>query len=426
MSVQVEKLEKSSAKLTITVPAAEFDKAMKQAYNKNKNSFNIPGFRKGKVPMNMVIKMYGEAVLYNDAVDFVLPLAYEQAVKEAGVTPMSRPDIDITEIGMGKDMVFTAVVATKPEVTLGEYKGLSVEKADLTVTEEEVAAKIAAEQKKNAVEVPVEGRAAENNDIAVIDFEGFVDGVAFEGGKGEDHPLTLGSGAFIPGFEEQIVGKNAGEEFDVNVTFPADYNAAELAGKDATFKVALKELKTKELPEIDDEFAAEVSEFDTLEEYKKDVEAKLVEEKATQAKAQKEDKVIELAVTNASMEINERQIQAEAEEMYEQQAQQMKQYGLNMEMYLQYTGTTQEQFVEQCKAQAEKRIQTRLVLEAIAAAEGIEASDDEVNAKINEMAEQYSMQAEDVKKALGDLAPMKADIACQKALDLITDAAVEA
>ena len=427
MSVQVENLEKNMAKLTIEVPAEEVTKAIQGAYQKNKNKFNVPGFRKGKVPQKMIEKMYGAGIFYEDAVNAMLPGAYEKACEESGLEIVSQPEIDVTQIEAGKPMIFTATVAVKPEVTLGQYKGLEVAKQEVIVTDDDVMDEIKKEQEKNAAVVTVEGRPVEKDDTAVIDFEGFCDGEAFEGGKGTDFPLVIGSGQFIPGFEDQLIGKNVGDEVEVNVTFPIPYQAKELEGKDAMFKVTIKELKTKELPEIDDEFASEVSEFDTLEEYKKEVADKLKERLEADAKRKKEDEAVNKAVENASMEIPEAMIKTQASNMVNEFAQRMQGQGLTMEQYMQFTGTTREQMMEQMMDQAKKRIQVRLTLEAVAKAENIQVSDEELDKEVEEMAKAYQMEAEQLKKFLGDAEKeqMKTDLAVQKAVDLLVAEAKE-
>ncbi len=427
MSVQVENLEKNMAKMTIEVPAEEVTAAIQEAYKRNKNRFSVPGFRKGKVPQKMIEKMYGAGVFYEDAVNILLPGAYEKACEESGLEIVSRPELDVTQIEAGKSMIFTATVAVKPEVTLGQYKGVEVEKQEVIVTDDDVMEEIKKEQEKNAAMVTVEGRPAQKDDTAVIDFEGFCDGVAFEGGKGTDFPLVLGSGQFIPGFEDQLIGKNVGEEVEVNVTFPTPYQAKELEGKDAMFKVTIKELKAKELPEIDDEFASEVSEFDTLEEYKKEVADKLRTQAEADAKRKKEDEAVQKAVANASMEIPEAMVETQASNMVDEFAQRMQGQGLTMEQYMQFTGTTREQMVDQMKEQAKKRIETRLVLEAIVKAEDIQVSDEELDKEIEEMAKAYQMEADQLKKYLGEAEKeqMKTDLAVQKAVDLVAAEAKE-
>ena len=427
MSVQVENLEKNMAKLTIEVTAEEVTKAIQGAYQKNKNRFNVPGFRRGKVPQKMIEKMYGVGVFYEDAVNAMIPDAYEKAVAESELEIVSRPEIDVIQIEAGKPMIFTAEVAVKPEVVLGEYKGLEVAKQDTFVTEDDVMEEIKKEQEKNATVVTVEDRPLQKDDTAVIDFEGFCDGEAFEGGKGEDFPLVIGSGQFIPGFEEQLIGKSTGEEAEVNVTFPTPYQAKELEGKDALFKVTVKEIKARELPEIDDEFASEVSEFETLEEYKKEVADKLKERKEADAKRAKEDEAVQKAVENASMEIPEAMIKTQASNMVNEFAQRMQMQGLTMDQYMQYTGTTRDQMEKQMEEQAKKRIEVRLTLEAVVKAEDIQVSDEEFDKEIAEMAENYKMEADKFKELIGaeEAGRMKMDIAVQKAVDLIAEKAKE-
>ena len=427
MSLQVEKLEKNMAKLTIEVSAEELEKALQSAYLKQRKNINVPGFRKGKVPRQMIEKMYGPEIFYNDAADALLPEAYSKAYDECGLDIVSQPTIDIVQLEKGKPFIFTAEVALKPEVTLGEYKGLTVDKVSVEVTEEEVNAKLEEEQKKNARTVAVEDRAVQDGDEVVLDFEGFVDGVAFEGGKGENYPLTIGSGAFIPGFEEQLVGVEAEKEVEVNVTFPEEYHAADLAGKAATFKCTVHEIKVKELPELDDEFAAEVSEFDTLEEYKADIKANLLAKKADDAVRAKEDQAVEKAIANATMEIPEAMIETQANQMAREFEQRIQSQGLNMEQYFQFTGLTAEAMLEELKPQAEKRIQTRLVLEAIAKAENIEITEERFEEEIAKMAEAYGMEADKLKEYMGEdeKEQMKVDMAVQEAVTLLAESAVE-
>lgn len=427
MSLQVEKLEKNMAKLTIEVPASELEKALQSAYMKQKNKISLPGFRKGKVPRQMIEKMYGAEIFYDDAANALIPKAYADAYDECELDIVSRPEIDVVQIEKGKDFIFTATVATKPEVTLGEYKGLEVDKVSTRVTQKEVDAKIQEEAEKNARTITVEDRAVQDGDEVVLDFEGFVDGVAFEGGKGENYPLTIGSGSFIPGFEEQLVGAEAEKEVEVKVTFPEDYHAEDLKGKEAVFKCTVHEIKAKELPEIDDEFSAEVSEFDTLEEYKADVKAKIKEQKAAEGKAKQEDQVVEQAVKNATYELPEAMVETQAEQMANDFAQRMQSQGLTMEQYFQFTGTTAEQMMEDLKPQAVKRIETRLVLEAIAKAENIEISDEKLDEEIGKMAEAYKMEADKLKEFMGEneKKQMKEDMAVQEAITFLVDNAVE-
>ena len=427
MSLQVEKLEHNMAKLTIEVSAEEVEKALQAAYLKERSKISLPGFRKGKVPRQMIEKMYGPEVFYDDAANALIQKAYPQAADECELEIVSRPTVDIVQLEKGKPFIFTAEVAVKPEVTLGQYKGIEVEKADTTATDEEVAAELDKEREANSRTITVEDRAVQDGDMTVIDFEGFVDGEAFEGGKGTDYPLTIGSGAFIPGFEEKLVGAEIGKEVEVDVTFPEEYHAKELAGKPAVFKCTVKEIKVKELPELDDDFAQDVSDFDTLEEYKADVRKKVEEKKAADAKAKKEDAVIEKIIEGAAMEIPDAMVETQAERMVDEFAQRLQMQGLTMEQYLQFTGGNVQALVEQSKPQALKRIQSRLVLEAVAAAENLTASDEELDAELGRMAEQYKMEVEKLKEMFAeeDLKSVREDLAIQKAVELVTDAAVE-
>ena len=427
MSVKVETLEKNMAKLTIEVAAEELEKALQAAYNKQKSKISVPGFRKGKVPRQMVEKMYGAGFFYEDAANILIPVEYEKAAAECGLELVSRPVIDIEQIEKGKPFIFTAEVAVKPEVTLGEYKGIEVAKAEVEVTEEEVAAELEKEREKNARTISVEDRAVENGDMIMLDFEGFVGGVAFDGGKGENYPLTIGSGAFIPGFEEQLVGAEIGKELEVNVTFPEEYQAAELAGKEAVFKCTVNEIKVKELPELDDDFAEDVSKFDTLAEYKEDIKAKLAESKAAAAKRAKEDAVIEKIIENAEMDIPEAMIDTQARQLVDEFAQRIQAQGLSFEQYLQFTGMTLDTALEQMKPNAVKRIQSRLVLEAVVKAENIEVSEEDVKAEIAKMAESYKMDADKLAEIMSDdeKEQIKMDMAIEKAVELVTEAAKE-
>lgn len=427
MSVQVEKLEKNMAKLTIEVSAEELEKAIEGAYQKNKKQISVPGFRKGKVPRQMIERMYGKEVFYEDAANALIPEAYEKALDECGEDIVSSPTIDVVQIEAGKPFIFTAEVALKPEVKLGKYKGVKVEKADTTVTDEEVDAEINKERENNARNIEVTDRAVKDGDMTVIDFEGFVDEVAFEGGKGENYPLTIGSGAFIPGFEEQLVGAEIGKEVEVNVTFPEDYHAEDLKGKAAVFKCTVKEIKEKELPVLDDEFASEVSEFDTLAEYKADVKGKLEERKAKEAKDAKEAAVIEAIVKDSEMEIPDAMLATQQKQMVDEFAQRIQMQGLSLEQYFQFTGATYEQMIEQVKPQAEKRIQSRLVLEAIVKAENIVASDEDLEEELKAMAEAYQMEVEKVKELLPEksVAQIKEDIAVRKAAEFAVENAKE-
>ena len=421
MSVQVEKLEKNMAKLTVEVSAEDFKAAIKKAFNKNKNRFAIPGFRKGKATQAMIEKMYGEGVFYEDAADEAINASYAEAMKESGLDIVSRPEVTIEKIGKDEPFVYSALVAVKPEVTLGQYKGVEVEKADASVSAEDVEAELKKVQEQNARLLTVEDRGVEDGDQTVIDFEGFVDGKGFEGGKAEDYPLTIGSHSFIDTFEEQLIGKKIGEECEVNVTFPTEYHAADLAGKPATFKVTVKEIKVKELPELNDEFASEVSEFDTLDEYKKDVEKKLAEKKEIEANSKNEDAVVAKVVENATMEIPDKMIDAQAENMVQDMARRMQSQGLSLDMYLKYTGMTVEQMKEQARPDAEKRIRTRLVLEAVAKAENIQISDEKVDEEVAKMAEAYKMEVDKLKSYMSesDIKQMKEDLAVQQAVDLL-------
>ena len=423
MSVQVEKLEKNMAKLTIEVSAAEFEKALEDAFLKNKNKISVPGFRKGKVPRQMVEKMYGPEIFYEDAANALIPDAYSKALDECEEDIVSSPEIDVTQIEKGKSFIFTATVALKPEVKLGKYKGVKVEAAEVTVTDEEVDAKIEKERENNARTIEVTDRPVKDGDMTVLDFEGFVDGVAFDGGKGENYPLTIGSGAFIPGFEEQLVGAEIGKEVEVNVTFPEDYQAEELKGKAAVFKCTIKEIKEKELPALDDEFASEVSEFDTLEEYKKDVKETLTIEKEKAARDAKEAAVIDAIIADSDMDIPEAMVTTQQQQMIDEFAQRMQMQGLSMEQYFQFTGATLDKMMEQVKPQAETRIKSRLVLEAVAAKEGIEATEEDYEEEIKTMAEVYQMEPDKIKEMLPEksVKGIKEDIAVKKAAEFVVN-----
>lgn len=427
MSLQVEKLENNMAKLTIEVPADDLEKALQSAYMKQKNKIAMPGFRKGKVPRQMIEKMYGPEIFYDDAANTLIPKAYSEAYEECELEIVSRPEINVVQIEKGKSFIFTADVATKPEVKLGEYKGLEVDKVSTRVTQKEVDAKIQEEAEKNAREVVVTDRAVADGDEVILDFEGFVDGEAFEGGKGENYPLTIGSGSFIPGFEEQLVGAEAEKEVEVKVTFPEDYHAEELKGKEAVFKCTVHEIKAKELPEIDDEFAAEVSEFDTLEEYKADVKAKIKEQKAADGKRNQEDQAVERAVKNAEYEIPQPMIETQTTQMVEDFAQRIQSQGITLEQYFQFTGLTAEKMMEDMRPQAIKRIETRLVLEAVAKAENIEITDEKIDEELAKMAESYNMEVEKLKEFMGEneKKQMKEDLAVQEAVTFLVENAVE-
>lgn len=421
MSVQVEKQEKNMAKLTVEVPAEQFVDAIKKAYNKNKNRFNVPGFRRGKAPQMMIEKMYGVGVFYEDAADEAINETYADAMKESGLDIVSRPEISIEQIEKGKPFIYTALVAVKPEVSLGQYKGIEVEKADASVKEEDIEAELKRVQNQNARLVSITDRPVAKDDQVVIDFDGSVDGKAFDGGKAEDYPLTIGSHAFIDTFEDQLIGKNIGEECEVHVTFPGEYHAKELAGKPAVFKVKIKEIKVRELPELDDEFAGEVSDFDTLEEYKKDIEAKISERKQKAAATENENRVVDKVVEGASMEIPERMIDDQVENMIQDTARRMQSQGLDLDQYLKYTGMTLDQMKEQARPQAVKRIQTRLVLEAVAKAENIQISDEKLDEEIAKMAESYQTEADKLKSYMTEMdkEQMKEDLAVQEAVDLL-------
>jgi trigger factor len=421
MSLQVEKLEKNMAKLTVEVPAEEFDKALTAAYNKNRGRFNIPGFRKGKAPQAMIEKMYGAGVLYEDAVNEALDATYAGAAEESGLDIVSRPEISVVQVEKGQNLIYTATVAVKPEVTLGEYKGIEVTKASAEVTDEDINAELKRVQEQNSRLVTVEDRAVQDGDQTVIDFEGFVDGKTFEGGKGEDYALTIGSHSFIDTFEEQLIGKAIGEACEVNVTFPNEYHATDLAGKPAMFKVTVKEIKSKELPELNDEFASEVSEFENLEEYKNDIKVKLAEKKEKEAATENEDNVVQKVVENSTMEIPEPMIESQVNNMVNDYARRMQSQGLSLDQYMKFTGMTIESLKDQMKPQALKRIQTRLVLEAVAKAENITVADEAVDKEIAQMAEAYKMEVDQVKEALGEtgIVQMKEDLAVQEAVDFL-------
>ena len=428
MSLQVEKLEKNMAKLTIEVSAEDLDKAMEKAYQKQKSRISLPGFRKGKAPRKMIESMYGKGVFMEDAVNSLVPQEYTKALGECDLEIVSQPEINVTQMEPGKALIFTADVAVKPEVTLGDYKGVEVPKSEIAVTDEEVDAEVKKEQDKNARTVAVEDRAAANGDITTIDFEGFVDGVAFEGGKGTDYALTLGSSTFIPGFEDQLVGANTGDHVEVKVTFPEEYQAKELAGKEAVFQCDVKKIETKEVPELDDEFAKDVSEFDTLAEYKEDVKKKLTEKKEKEARTAKENAAVDKAIENAQMDIPELMTKTECRQMMDDFSRRMQQQGLSMEQYFQFTGQSMDKMMEDMKPQALKRIQTRLVLEKVAEAENIQPSEEEITEEIQKMADAYKMEADKIREAIGEsgLEQMKKDMAVQKAVTLVADEAKEA
>ncbi|MCD8368759.1 MAG: trigger factor [Clostridiales bacterium] len=420
MSLQVENLEKNMAKLTVEVSAEDFNKALTASYKKNRSRFNIPGFRKGKAPQVMVEKYYGVGVLYEDAIQEALDHSYPDAAEESGLEIVSRPEVSIVQAEKGKPFIYTAEVAVKPEVTLGEYKGIEVERARPEVTDEDVDTELKKVQDQNSRLVTVE-RAVEDGDELTIDFEGFIDGEPFDGGKAEDYSLKIGSHSFIDTFEDQLVGKNAGDEVEVSVTFPEEYHAKELAGKPATFQVTVKEIRTKELPELDDEFAGEVSEFDTLDEYKADIRAKLAEKKQAQATAENEDNVVKKVVENATMDIPEPMIDQQIRSMVNDYSARLQSQGITLDQYMQFTGMTLDTLKEQMHPSAESRIRTRLVLEAVAKAESLEATEEAVNQQITSMATNYKMEADKVREALGEdgLDQIREDIKCQEAIDFL-------
>ena len=428
MSLQVEKLEHNMAKLTIEVPAEDVEKALQAAYLKERKRISLPGFRKGKVPRQMIEKMYGPEVFYDDAANHMISEAYGKAYDECELEIVSQPKVEVTQLEKGKPFIFTAEVAVKPEVTLGEYKGLKVDKVSVEVTDEEVDAEIEKERERNARTVEVTDRAVQDKDEVTLDFEGFVDGEAFEGGKGEDYPLTIGSGAFIPGFEDQLIGAEIGKEMEVNVTFPEEYQAKDLAGKEAVFKCTVKAIKVKELPELDDDFASDVSEEgETMEEYRAEVRGKLKERKESAAKEKKENQAVEQAAANAEIDLPEPMVELQARQMADDFARRIMQQGMSLEQYFQFTGLTEEKMMEELKPQAEKRIRTRLVLEAIVAAENIEVSDERLEEELKKMADAYQMEVDKLKEFMGEneKKQMKEDIAVQEAVTLITEAAVE-
>ena len=421
MSVQVENLEKNTAKLTIDVPAEKFEEAVQHSYNKNKGKFNIPGFRKGKAPFNMIKKMYGVGVFYEDAVDEVIDASYPDAAKESGLEIVSRPAVSIEQIEEGKSFIYTAKVAVKPEVTLGQYKGVEVQKTKSDVTEEDIETEIKRAREKNSRLITVEDRGVEDGDQVTIDFDGSVDGKRFEGGKAEDYPLTIGSHTFIDNFEEQLIGKKTGEECEVNVTFPAEYHVEELKNKPAVFKVKVKEIQRKELPEANDDFASEVSDFDTMEEYKKDLTEKLQAEKIEAAKTADEDKVVAKVIENATMEIPDQMVEEQVNGMVNDYARRLESQGISFKQYVEITGMTAEKIGEQMKPQAIKRIQTRLVLEAVVKAENIQADDAAVEEQFDKMAADFKMDKEQIKGMFGEeqMAQLKEDLAVQKAIDFL-------
>ena len=427
MSVQVEKLEKNMAKLTIEVSSEEFENAIAKAYKKNKNKISMPGFRKGKAPRAMIEKMYGKGIFYEDAANSIIPDAYADAAKESELEIVAQPEIDVTQIESGKPFIFTATVALKPEVTLGEYKGIEVEKKEVEVTDEEVEAEINKVRESNARMLDIDDRATQDGDTVLIDFDGYVDGKQFEGGKADDYSLVLGSHSFIDNFEEQLVGKNIGDDVEVNVTFPENYQAEELQGKPAVFKVKIKEIKVKELPELDDDFAQDVSNFDTIAEYKEDLKKKLTENKEEALKREREEAVIGKIIENAQMDIPEQMVDAQTRQMTQEFAQRLSLQGLSIDQYMQFTGLTPQKMLEELKPQALKRIQSRLVLEAVVAAENIETTEEELDKEIENMASMYQMEVDKLKEVIGEEEKKKIslDLAVQKAVEIVTEAAVE-
>ena len=427
MSLQVEKLEGNIAKLTIEASAEDFEKAVDKAYQKNKNKLSVPGFRKGKVPRKMIEKMYGNTVFYEEAANILIPSVYAKAIDECTEEVVSQPKIEVVQIEAGKPFIFTAEVALKPEVTLGAYKSVEIEKVDTTVTEEEIDEAVNRERESNARTISVEDRAVQDGDMVVLDFEGFMDGAAFEGGKGENYSLTIGSGTFIPGFEEQLIGAEIDKEITVNVTFPEDYHAEELKGKNAEFKCTIKEIKEKELPELDDELASDVSEFDTMEEYREDLKKQLTKQKEETAEEEKGDKVVEAIIASSQMDIPEAMIETQQRQMAEDFARRIQMQGLSFEQYLQFTGLTRADFMEQMKPQTLKRIQSRLVLCAIAKAENIEATEEEYQEEIQKMADSYHMSVEELTDMMGKFEEkaVREDICMKKAYDLVVEQCVE-
>ncbi|MCR5526794.1 MAG: trigger factor [Lachnospiraceae bacterium] len=429
MSLQVEKLEHNMAKLTIEASAEDFEKAVQSSYLKNRGRIQVPGFRKGKAPRKIIEKMYGVGVFYEDAANELIPEAYRKELADnEELDIVSRPAIDVVQMEKDKPFIFTAEVALKPEVELGKYKGVKVTKADVAVTDEEVDNEIESQRARNARNVEVTDRAVADKDIVTIDFEGFVDGVAFDGGKGTDYDLTIGSHSFIDNFEDQIIGHNVGDSFDVNVTFPEQYQEASLQGKPAVFKTTVKKIQAKELPELNDEFASDVSEFDTLAEYKDDVKKKIAERKEAQAKAKKEDEAIEAIVKDSKMDIPEAMVETEAEQLLDNYAVRLQQQGLSLDMYMKYTGITRDKLMDQMKDQAKKNIESRLVLEAIVDAEKLEASDEEFENEVKKMADQYKMEVDKLKDVIGEREQkaIRGDIAIQKAVDLVVSSVEEA
>lgn len=423
MAVKCEEVEKNLTKLIFEVSAEEFEKAIDKVYNKNKSKFNVPGFRKGKAPKSVIIKYYTKAVFYDDALNELLPDAYEAALKESGLDVVARPEFDVEEIKDGEPVVFTALVTTRPEVKLGEYKGIKVPKIDYNITDEDVDKDIAATQQRNARLVSVDDRAVEKGDIAVIDFEGFVDDVAFEGGKGEGYELEIGSNTFIPGFEDQLIGAKIDDLVDVNVTFPEEYHAEELKGKPAVFKVKVNEIKVRELPELDDDFASEVSEFDTMAEYRADVKAKLEEKAKEKAEAETQNAVVDKAVENAEFDVPEAMIDNQVNNMINDFAQRLSYQGMNLDMYLQYTGQTIDAMKEAYREQAVKQVNAGLVIDAISKAEGIEVSPEEVEMNLIDMSKKYNMELDKLKELISEpeLESIKKEMVFTKTIEMLAN-----
>ncbi len=427
MSLQVENLEKNMVKLTIEATAEEFEAALEKAYQKNKGKMNVQGFRKGKAPRVIIEKMYGAGIFYEDAANIIIPDAYEKAVDESKLDIVSRPEIDVVQIEKGKSFIFTAEVAVKPEVTLGQYMGIEVEKKPVEVTEDDINAELNKVRDQNSRTITIDDRAVQDGDMTVIDYEGFIDGTPFEGGKGDDYSLTIGSHSFIDTFEDQLIGKKIGEEVEVNVTFPAEYHVAELANKPALFKVTIKEIKVKELPELDDDFAQDVSEFDTLADYKEDIKKHILEGKEKDAKRVKEDAIVEKIIENATMEIPDAMIETQTKQMADEFAQRLQMQGLSIEQYFQFTGMNIQKLLEEMKPQALERINTRLVLEAIVKAENIVISDEELEKEIADMAASYKMEVDKLKELISDKEKeqITLDMAVQRAVDVVYEAAVD-
>ncbi len=426
MSAQVERLDHNMAKLTIEVSAADFKEAVHKVYLRQRGKIQIPGFRKGKAPQMMIEKMYGKGVFYEDAANDMINATYPAEASACGLEIVSSPEIDVTDIGED-GMTYTATFAVKPEVTLGAYKGIEVPKANIMVTDEDIENEIKSELEKNSRIVDVTDRPVQNGDTVNLDYAGTVDGEAFDGGTAQGQPLVIGSGSFIPGFEEQLIGLNAGDEKDVEVTFPEDYHAPELAGQDAVFHCVVNKIQTREMPVLDDEYVQDTSEFDTVDEYKENIHKTLIERKEKAAQTDKENAVVDKLIETSEMDIPGAMIDSQVSDMYNEYAQQLQSQGIGIDMYLKYMGQTESALKEQMRPQAEKRIKTRLVLEEVAKVENIEVGDEKVEAELEKMAEQYKMPLEDIKKYFGDYQKdeMKKDLAVQEAITLLCDNAVE-